>query len=246
MPHVEFQRATGAPQPTYTDYQIGTRWACLAEIEGHDSPFGSLDTAFGSKKLARQHAAGCAVAHFKSAGTWPSEFTDVGGIKKRKAVVAPTSHSSPDNRKASVTSTSTAAVASATSQVASLAHQLSLSTPEYRFTYPDPSIADIHSVACYFSNGGAHEGPIGEVRNIFGKKNAKNDCARKTLAYLTEVKRQREEVANRLIAAIEGGATVASAGVGMAMDGEENIAKRMGKAAVSDDELDIYEDAMED
>ncbi|KAF1923663.1 uncharacterized protein M421DRAFT_425555 [Didymella exigua CBS 183.55] len=242
---LEFQRAAGAPQPTYKDYQLGTRWACLAEIEGHDQPFSSLDALFGSKKAARQHAAGCAVAHFKSAGIWPAEFTDVGGIKKRKAAALSPSLSSPNSGKASVASTSTAGVASATAQVTSLAHMLNLSTPEYRFTYPDPSVADIHTVSCYFKNGGAHEGPIGEVRNIFGKKNAKNECARNTLAYLTEVKRQREEIANRLIADIKGGAGVASMGVGMAMDGEEGAKQRMGKKQGSDDDLDIYEDAME-
>jgi hypothetical protein len=244
IPSIEFQRATDGPQPTYTDYQLGTRWACLAEIEGHDQPFGSLDAPFGSKKAARQHAASCAVAHFKAAGTWPDEFTDVGGIKKRKSAVASPPSGSIDGHKASVASTSTTGGASATSQVAALAHLLSLSTPEYRFTYADPSISDVHTVSCFFKNGGAHEGPIGEVRNIFGKKNAKNECARKTLQYLTNLKSEREDVANRLIAGIQGGAGIASVGVGMAMDGEENIAKKMEKE-ISDDDLDMYEDAME-
>lgn len=121
---------------------------------------------------------------------------------------------------------------------------LSLSTPEYRFTYTDPSVADIHTVACYFKNGGAHEGPIGEVRNIFGKKNAKNECVRKTLQYLTDLKNEREAIAARLIAGIQGGAGIASVGVGMLMDGEESIAKKTEKE-ISDGELDIYEDAME-
>lgn len=247
IPPTEFQRATGAPQPSYTDYQLGTRWACLAEIEGHDHPFGSLDALFGSKKTARQHAASCAVAHFKAAGTWPKELTDAGGIRKRKPVTnnSPSQSSSPDGRKASVASTSAAGAASAISQVASLAHLLNLSTPEYRFTYSNPNVSDIHTVSCYFKNGGAHEGPIGEVRNIFGKKNAKNECARKTLQYLTDLKSEREAIAARLIAGIKGGAGVASVGVGMAMDGEEIIAKRAENKDVSDDELDIYEDAME-
>ncbi|KAJ4375476.1 hypothetical protein N0V86_007007 [Didymella sp. IMI 355093] len=238
---LEFQRATDGPQPTYTDYQIGTRWACLAEIEGHDQPFGSLDAPFGSKKAAHQHAASCAVAHFKAAGTWPDEFTEVGGIKKRKSAVASPASGSVDGRTASVALTGGA---SATSQVAALAHLLSLSTPEYRFTSPDPSISDVHTVSCFFKNGGAHEGPIGEVRNIFGKKNAKNECARKTLQYLTSLKSEREAIANRLIAGIQGGAGIASVGVGMAMDGEENIAKKMEKET-SDDDMDTYEDAME-
>lgn len=121
---------------------------------------------------------------------------------------------------------------------------LSLSTPEYRFTYTDHSVSDIHTVSCYFKNGGAHEGPIGEVRNIFGKKNARNACAINTLQYLTNLKNEREAIAHRLIAGIRGGAGIASVGVGMGMHGKESIAKKIEKA-ISDDELDIYEDAME-
>ena len=245
----EFQRSISAPQPTYTDYQLGTRWACLLEIEGYDQPFSSLDALFGSKKAARQHAAGCAVSHFKSEGLWPEEFTDVGGIRKRKPAftnpaVSPPSLSA-DGRKLSAAPSPGAA--SATSQVAALAHLLNLNTPEYRFTQENSSVPDIHTVSCYFKNGGAHEGPIGEVRNVFGKKRAKEECARLALQYLTEVKKQREEIAARLVAGIAGGAGVASVGVGMAMDGEESVAERMEKKESDDsnDELDIYEDAME-
>lgn len=233
------------PQPSYTDYQLGARWACLMEIEGHDQPFSSLDALFGSKKAARQHAAGCAVAHFKAQNLWPEDFTDVGGIKKRKAVAANPPTPSPIARKVSTASTATTGSASATSQVAALAHLLNLNTPEYRFSYENPSVPDLHIVSCYFKNGGAHEGPIGEVRNVFGKKKAKEECARLALQYLSEVKRQREEMAMRLIANIKGGAGVASVGVGMAMDGEEVVATRLATKEVSDDELDIYEDAVE-
>lgn len=208
------------------------------EIEGHDQPFSSLDALFGSKKAARQHAAGCAVAQFKSQNLWPEEFTDVGGIKKRKAVAASPHSPSPDARKASTTSIPTAGSGSATSQVAALAHLLSLNTPEYRFSYEDPSVTDLHIVSCYFKNGGAHEGPIGEVRNVFGKKKAKEECARLALQYLSEVKRQREEMADRLLAGIKGGA-------GVALDGEKSVAKKLAAKGVSDDELDIYEDAVE-
>ncbi len=143
-------------------------------------------------------------------------------------------------------STSTSGAASATSQVAALAHLLSLNTPEYRFEHANPSVPDMHTVSCYFKNGGAHEGPIGEVRNVFGKKKAKEECARLVLRYLNEVKRQREDFATRLVAGIAGGAGVASVGVGMAMDGEEGVARRVAAFRhASDDEFDIYEDIME-
>ncbi|UPX13096.1 uncharacterized protein EKO05_0003623 [Ascochyta rabiei] len=240
---LEFQRSTSAPQPTYTDYQLGTRWACLMEIEGHPAPFGSLDSLFGSKKIARQHAAGCAVSHFKDEGLWPEEFTDVGGIKKRKVAPTNATSSSLNERKASVASSSPGS-GSATQQVASLSVLLNLGTPEWRYMNESPAVPDIHTVSCYFKNGGAHEGPIGEVRNIFGKKRAKEECARLTLQYLTQLKEKREEVGRRLMAGIAGGEGVAGVAVGKAMDGEKKGADRNVMEDL-DDELDIYEDAME-
>jgi hypothetical protein len=121
---------------------------------------------------------------------------------------------------------------------------LGLSTPEYRFSYTDPGVPDIHTVSCWFKNGGVHEGPVGEVRNIFGKKNARIECARKTLQYLTTLKDERMAIANGLVKGIEGGKVIAGVGVGMAMDGEEGVKGRMEKES-SNDELDTYEDAME-
>lgn len=246
MHAAEFQRATSGPQPTYTDYQLGPRWACLMELEGHPNPFGSLDAIFGSKKAARQNAAGCAVAYFKSRDQWPKDFTNVGGIKKRKpGPTAPTLSSA--NGQQTTAPSSTGAV-SATQQVATLAIQLNLGTPEWRFTHEDPSAPDIHSVSCFFKDGGAHAGPMGEVRNIFGKKKAKEECARLTLQYLAEVKKKREDVARQLMAGIAGGDGVVDVGVGMAMDGEEGVKERLGAGMgmdEADDELDIFEDAME-
>jgi hypothetical protein len=64
----EFQRSTASAQPIYTDYQLGTRFACLVTIEGQDAQFGSLESLHSSKKTARQDAAGRAVSHFKSLG----------------------------------------------------------------------------------------------------------------------------------------------------------------------------------
>jgi hypothetical protein len=217
------------------------------EIEGHEKPFGSLEDLFGSKKAARQHAAGCAVDLFKSQGSWAEEFTDVGGIKKKKlasAVPVAVSSSSPDGRKAS-TASSSSSFSSATQQVASLAIMLNLGTPEWRFTHEDSSVPDIHTVSCYFKDGGAHEGPIGEVRNIFGKKKAKEECARLTMQYLTDLKNRREEIGRRMMAGISGGAEVADVAVGKAMDGEEDMARKQVSHEFDDDDLDIYEDAME-
>lgn len=121
---------------------------------------------------------------------------------------------------------------------------LGLSSPEYRPTYIDPSAPDMHTIACFFKDGGAHEGPIGEVRNIFGKKNARNECARKTLQYLTDLKNQREAIANSLIQGIDGAKGIEIVGVRMAMNSEERVAVKVDEGG-SEDELDDFADAME-
>ena len=54
-------------------------------------------------------------------------------------------------------------------------------------------------MACFFRNAGKHEGPIGEVRNVFGKKKAKEECARLTVEYLGRVRDGRVEAGMRLV-----------------------------------------------
>lgn len=94
---------------------------------------------------------------------------------------------------------------------------------------------DLHTVACYFRDGGAHEGPIGEVRNVFGKKRAKEECARLVLMHLGEVKRGREQIAAKLIKGFAGDAGAVAGGKGLGV----------GEARESGDETDIYEDAVD-
>ncbi|KAF2846972.1 hypothetical protein T440DRAFT_521391 [Plenodomus tracheiphilus IPT5] len=231
---LEFQRATASPQPTYTDYQSGTRFACLLSIEGHLTPYGSLTSLHSSKKAARQDAAGHAVAHFKALGVWPEYASPVGGIKKKKLnfgldahpVVAGTS--SPDVISSSA-STRTPAGSGASnpkesfsSRAAQLSATLSLSPPEYIDT-PNPSEANFHSVSCYFRSGGPHAGPIGEVRNVFGRKKAKEECARLVVEYLEEVKEKRLEYGREMMRGIGGGTIVGEQALGRAVDGEKLI-----------------------
>lgn len=185
----EFQRATDSPQPTYTDYQSGQRFSCLITIEGEGEAqqFGSIENLFSSKKAARQDAARHAVDHFKALGTWPDDDTAVGGIKKKKkaqptdpeivSISTPDGSSSTSPIQATSTTPAPSGTPSYASRVASLAVTLALPTPEWSYT-PHPSDPTFHTVCCFFKGAGEHEGPIGEVRNIYGKKKAKEECAR--------------------------------------------------------------------
>ena len=66
-----------------------------------------------------------------------------------------------------------------------------MSVPEYRLTPADDRAPAFWDVAAYFPHCPSHEGPIGEVRRVYGKKAAKEECAKRVLAYLKEEEHRR-------------------------------------------------------
>lgn len=103
-----------------------------------------------------------------------------------------------------------------------LATQLSLPTPEWRYTPSSSAASGFHTVSCYFKDGGPHQGPLGEVRNVFGKKRAKEECARLVVQYLHDVKEARLEYARSMMASVKGDTqVVANRAVGKQVEGEE-------------------------
>ncbi|OAK97787.1 hypothetical protein IQ06DRAFT_280523 [Phaeosphaeriaceae sp. SRC1lsM3a] len=250
------------PGPNYTGQLLvgATLFTCQITIDSNDSSpalvFGSLDSKFTSKKVARQEAARLAVEHFKALGTWPANTLPVGGIKKRKKASSSTAQD-PFAPPSPSTSTAPPPQPSGSNsyaqQLQSLALALSLGTPEWRWT-PNPLDRDFHTVACYFAGGGQHAGPIGEVRNVFGKKKAKEECARLTLEYLKEVRKERMRFAEEMLRGVGGGEQVVEAAVGREVEGEkEAVERRVGKGGVTEeDEMDVdgdddveFEDAVE-
>lgn len=98
-----------------------------------------------------------------------------------------------------------------------------------------------------FKNGGAHEGPLGEARHIFGKKKAKEECARLTLRYLQEVRERRVSYGRRMMEGVGGGGE--GVGKGKGTEAEEG---RGGDEMRGEDEMDgeaegeEFEDALEE
>ncbi|KAF2017702.1 hypothetical protein BU24DRAFT_460714 [Aaosphaeria arxii CBS 175.79] len=212
---LEYQHAQGAPQATYHDFSLGTRFSCVVAIDLITNPtstttttqtFGSQTQLFPSKKSARQSAAGLAIQHIKTLGLWPSSLADdaAGGIRKkpRKSNPNPTSPPSPSDQP------STSSPASQVHLATQLALSLGLGAPEYRFDTSTPSaveaaLSGFHTVACFFNNGGEHAGPIGEVRHVFGRRKAKEECARGVVEYLSRVRDERTGDAGRAVKEVE-------------------------------------------
>ena len=255
----EFQRATDSPQPTYTDYQSGQRFSCIITIEDESGAqqFGSISNLFSSKKAARQDAARHAVDHFKALGTWPPDDTAVGGIRKRKkgppidpenVSISPLDGSSSPSTTPIQATTPTPAppgTPSYASRVATPAVTLALPTPEWNYT-PHPSDPTFHSVCCFFKGAGQHEGPIGEVRNIYGRKKAKEECARLTLEYLVQVKEERLRYGMSVMRGVlgsEGVEGVIEGGLGR--DGEKMVETVGGKVRLGMG-LDVMDERMGD
>jgi hypothetical protein len=92
------------------------------------------------------------------------------------------------------------------------------------------------------------------VRNVFGKKKAKEECARLTLEYLNEVHAHRLAYGQAMMQGIIGGEEVVEGALGKGREGEGEAMemKRKGVGAVeksdgSDDDMDTeFEDAVED
>lgn len=77
-----------------------------------------------------------------------------------------------------------------------LAPLLSLPPPLYRLYPTSPAAPNLLSGAAHFTGmDAAHhpllKEPVGEVRNVFGKKNAKEECARGVWEVLRKVAKER-------------------------------------------------------
>lgn len=60
---------------------------------------------------------------------------------------------------------------------------LGLSPPTYRIE-DDPSAPALYSGSAFFAAGSDVSGPVGSVRNVYGKKNAKEELAKQVLRFL--------------------------------------------------------------
>ncbi|KAH7080048.1 hypothetical protein BKA63DRAFT_233940 [Paraphoma chrysanthemicola] len=253
---LEFQRAIGGPVPTYSDYAVGNRFTCLVKIDSHGrlpESFGDLNILHSSKKIARQEAARHAVEYFRAQGLWPDSFTNAGGIKKKQKprldppeLLSPTASPQVSGQASVASSTPDASHAQ---QAARLAVILSLPTPEWRYT-PSSIDRDFYTVQCFFNGAGPHQGPVGEVRNVFGKKKAKEECARLTLEYLREVHAHRLAYGQEMLKDISGVSDAVEGAFGKPTEGEKvaiAAAKQFIKEMEGDSDEEVeFEDAVED
>lgn len=78
-------------------------------------------------------------------------------------------------------------------QVNHLAHMLGIKSPTYVIGLEPDSVA-LYSGYAYFPGEPLIEGKVGEFRNVWAKKAAKEECARDVLKFLQGIEKHREEM----------------------------------------------------
>ncbi|KAF2720687.1 hypothetical protein K431DRAFT_225919 [Polychaeton citri CBS 116435] len=161
--------------------QAGRMYAVALTVPSVPHIFGGEKALFPSKQVARRHAAKEAVIFLRGNGLLEA---------------------SP-NQESSKPFSSPQETASAAAQVVDLALSLGFSQPQYNFTPSSPPpkaivnnpSAFVTATATFLSQDVSRcprlQGNLCEVSNVFGKKRAKEDCARKVLALLQDIRETR-------------------------------------------------------
>jgi hypothetical protein len=75
-------------------------------------------------------------------------------------------------------------------QVPGLCHRLGFSIPKYEINPVAPNTA-LYDAWADFGADPRIEGKVGEIKNVYGKKNAKEEVARVVISFLQDIERQR-------------------------------------------------------
>lgn len=171
--HEYYARSTSSDVgwPLYTEYAIGSCFACTCTIPARSEPFGSATSPFPNKRAARASAAMEAMQFLTEQGLTDLDRTDVRIAKNSKAMLEAISN-----------------VSSYAKKVNEICPLLGLRQPQYRIApNVDAPVVNILSGAAYFPDTPLLPGPVGTIRNIYGKKNAREECARKVYKVLMHI-----------------------------------------------------------
>lgn len=168
--------------PVYGDYSLGSSYSSTCTIPGRtDQPFGSSDTPFPSKKAARANSARLAVEYLIAEG----QLNLDGSIKARKKVklgaAVRTQGKGLEVKRGSTY----------TQKVNDAYALLGLPTPQYVLGATSDHAPNMISGYASFPNVPGLPKEIGEVRNVFGKKSAKEEVAKGVWEVLRQLAEKR-------------------------------------------------------
>ena len=181
--------AASVSGPIYNELTLlGSGFACTCTIPARPStPFGSLSTPLLSKKAARTNAAREAMQFLISRDL----AVPLNNTTSANDIDPKTETGGAEMYRMLSTEGDDLADVSFTLKVLRLCSLLRLPQPTYQFP-PNPLApgSNILTGAAYFVESANHPllvGPVGEVRNVFGKKNAKEECARRVFQVLMKI-----------------------------------------------------------
>ncbi|CAD6591661.1 MAG: hypothetical protein ASARMPRED_005540 [Alectoria sarmentosa] len=178
--------------PVYLDYSLGSSYSATCTIPSRpELPFGSSAVPFPSKKAARAHTARLAVEYLIAEG----QLNPDGSPKARKKAKLGTAVRI-QGKGLEVKRGSTY-----TQKVNDAYPLLGLQAPQYVLGASSPLTPNMLSGYASFPNEPGLPKDIGEVRNVFGKKNAKEEIAKG----VWEVFRKLAEKRGVNISEIDGG-----------------------------------------
>ena len=186
--------------PMYHYFALGSSYACVCTIPSlPDRPFGSSTTPFPNKKAAHANAAQEAVQHLISEG----QLNPDGSTKSRKKVKLGTavklerkglevqkeaSYAQKVNGQQKLHLPCSRLLYSLFPDIAPL---LGLQAPQYVLGPASSLAPNMISGYATFGNEPGMKKEIGEARNIFGKKNAKEQVAKEVWDVLIELAEKR-------------------------------------------------------
>lgn len=180
---IEYHQLINPKQgPVYLDYSLGSSYSATCAIPSRpDQPFGSSAAPFPSKKTARVNAARLAVEYLITEG----ELNPDGSTKARKkAKLGAAVRIQGKGLEVKRGSTYTQKVNDAYTL-------LGLQAPQYVFGAASNLAPNMLSGYASFPNEPDLPKEIGEVRNVFGKKSAKEEIAKGVWAVLQELAEKR-------------------------------------------------------
>ncbi|KAI9754774.1 MAG: hypothetical protein M4579_004559 [Chaenotheca gracillima] len=177
---------------TYKDFSVGSQFACEVRIPERPEPepsFGGRNVVFPNKKAAKLNAAREACEWLRREGHLRRPSAAVGSGQSGTALKMPAAGLA-NCAKVDGKVITLARGATFAQKVGDLYPILGFHAPGYRLE-SDPKMPMIWSGAAYFPDDPILQGPLGEVRNVYGKKDAKEQCARAVLEVLKAVADKR-------------------------------------------------------
>jgi len=162
----------------FNEVSVGMRFICTVVISESQTPLGDGTVSFARKKDAKQQAAKKTIEWLIANNHMPAD----GSVSfPNPVVILPPA-----------TGAKTKDSPSCSQQVAELCLRLALNLPTYRLE-PQEACPSMWNGYAHFNGDPRMPARVGEFSNVFGRKNAKEECAKDVLELLHGIAAERTE-----------------------------------------------------